>query len=91
MGRLEMPYHTVVCTAVSRQRLGKHLPETMDTHEKIEVPLKTVFLVGPCKGVTRRINSSNPLPGGITGLPYSWGSPASETVKCGHESRGTRT
>jgi hypothetical protein len=51
----------------------------------------------------RRRRKGNPVPGGIIGLPCSWGiwirglgppgwgSLESGTVKCGHESRGTRT
>jgi hypothetical protein len=67
----------------------------------------------PCGGVAeylhrspaslRRRRKGNPVPGGITGPPCSWGmyvwgpgppgwrSLESQTVKCGHESRGTRT
>jgi hypothetical protein len=55
----------------------------------------------PASGKRRR--KGNPVPGGITGPPCSWGisiqgpgppcwgSLESETVKCGHESRGTLT
>jgi hypothetical protein len=51
----------------------------------------------------RRRRKENPVPGGITGPPFSWGiwirgpgppgwvSLESETVKCGHEFRGTWT
>jgi hypothetical protein len=33
----------VACRAVSRQRLGKHVPAATDTHARIEVLLETVF------------------------------------------------
>jgi hypothetical protein len=35
--------NTVVSRAASRQRLGKHVPATKDTHATIEVMLETVF------------------------------------------------
>jgi hypothetical protein len=35
----------VACTAVSRQRLGKHVPAATDTHATIEVLLEMVFSV----------------------------------------------
>jgi hypothetical protein len=42
-------------TFVSRQRLGKHVLTATDTHAAIEVLLKTMFLLGPCKGAMRKI------------------------------------
>jgi hypothetical protein len=44
----------VACTAVSRQRLTKHVPAVTDTHATIEILLETMFLLGPCKGDIRR-------------------------------------
>jgi hypothetical protein len=38
----------------------------------------------------RRLRKGNAVPGGITGPPC-WGSLEPETVKCGHDSRGSRT
>jgi hypothetical protein len=35
--------HIVPCRAVSRQQLGKHVPEVTDTHATVEVLLETVF------------------------------------------------
>jgi hypothetical protein len=36
-------YDIVACTAVSRQRLGKHVPMATDTNVTVEILLKTVF------------------------------------------------
>jgi hypothetical protein len=36
----------VTCRAVSRQRLGKHVPAATDTHATIEVLLVTVISSG---------------------------------------------
>jgi hypothetical protein len=37
---------------ISRQRIGEHVPATTNTHTTIELLLETVFLCGPCRGVT---------------------------------------
>jgi hypothetical protein len=43
----------VACKAISRQRLGKHVPAATVTHVTIEVLMET-FSTDPCKGVIRR-------------------------------------
>jgi hypothetical protein len=35
--------YIIACTAVSRQRLGKRVPATTDTHATIDVLLETMF------------------------------------------------
>jgi hypothetical protein len=65
-----------VCRALSRQRFSKHVPAAADTYKTIEIFLKTVFS-------TWLVQRGSGRPG--------WGSLESETVKYGHESRGTRT
>jgi hypothetical protein len=37
--------------AVSRQRLGKHVPAETNTHATIEELLETKVFVGPCRDV----------------------------------------
>jgi hypothetical protein len=51
---LTFTLHNLVCTAVSRQQLGKDVPAATHTHAIIEVLLEEVFLLGPYKGVIRR-------------------------------------
>jgi hypothetical protein len=70
---------------------------------KIGHPLRGNERVFHGKRAASTYLESNQVPGGITGPPCSWGiyiqepgrpgwgSLKSETVKCGHESRGTRT
>jgi hypothetical protein len=87
--------HIVARPAVSRQRLRKHVPAATDTHAAIEILLEMVCYT-PWKGVIRRTIEARIgtlFLGDInTGIsPQSLVESESEGVKCGHESRGTRT
>jgi hypothetical protein len=46
----------VACRAVSRQRLGKHVPAATDTHATIEVLLEIVF---PTRSMQRGYKEEN--------------------------------
>jgi hypothetical protein len=41
-------------TFLSKKLLGKHILEATDAYATIEVLLKTMFLLGPCKGAMRK-------------------------------------
>jgi hypothetical protein len=47
----------VVCRAVSRQRLSKHIPAATDAHATIEGLLETVFSTWSVQGVIRTIEA----------------------------------
>jgi hypothetical protein len=86
----------VAFRAVSRQRLGKHVPAATDTHA-------SVFLLGPCKGVIRNTTEARKVVSRVKARSKTStvalrvvggdgkGSLEYETVKYGHQSHGTRT
>jgi hypothetical protein len=49
--RIEGFFNTVACRAVSRQRLGKHVPAATHTHATIEVLFETFSTVVRAEGL----------------------------------------
>jgi hypothetical protein len=83
-------------TFVSRQRLGKNVPATTDTHVTIEVLLETVFSTRSVqRGYRRTIDAEAGSNTSTVTLQVAGddkkGSLESEIVKYGYESHGTRT
>jgi hypothetical protein len=80
--------------AVSGQRLGKHIPAASDMHATGTV--FSTWSVLRCYKQGTRLELSQLYPGryeyGDLALQFGeGGGRESETVKCGHQSRGTRT
>jgi hypothetical protein len=78
---------------ISRQRLGKHVPATTDTHVTIEVLFETALS-------TRSVQTGYKEDGEVSNTSTvtlrvvggdEKGSLESESVKCGYECRGSRT
>jgi hypothetical protein len=85
-------------TAVSGQRLDKHVPAATNTYATIVTVVNGVFLRGPCRDVIRK-GQSQPVERGLNTSTvtlrvvwgYEKGSLKTETVKYGREYQGTRT
>jgi hypothetical protein len=45
----------VTCRALSRQRLGKHVPAATNTHAAMDLPLETVFSTRSMQRDTRSV------------------------------------
>jgi hypothetical protein len=90
-------------TFVFRQRLGKHVSTSTDTHETTELLLETVFSIRSVKVVIKKIIGATKLVACVEAgsntstvtLRVVGGDEKriieSETVKYGRESNGTRT
>jgi hypothetical protein len=89
---------------VARQRLGKHVPVERNTrNDRRIVELVYAGLVLSKESVELSVYPLNPMHGVISGLPCprgerntgtcpsKWGGPKFETLRYGHERRGTQT